>query len=173
VADAMTAMDAWAFEELAGALDPLPPPSALRARLMGAVDGPAKYLPFCGPLATQFDLPHERMKALLLQIDEPGRWVPGLDPLQGFLHFRPGPRFDGLHGGFARMRRGMQFPLHRHRDREVTYVLEGHVADDAGRWRGPGGAFDMPVGSDHTLTVSGDGDCLVAILHGGIEMLGT
>lgn len=166
------AMDGAVLDALAAGLDAVPAPASLRARLMDSVAGPAKYLPFCADLARHFDVPGPRMKELLFQIDEPGRWTPGIEPIQGFLHFRPGARHRGLHGGFVRMRRGTAFPLHRHRDRELTYVLEGTLIDDRGEHRGPGGIFDMEGGSRHALAVAGDGDALVALLHGGIEMLG-
>jgi hypothetical protein len=161
------------FGALATGLPPLSPPDDLRARLMRALDGPARYLPFCSDLAAAFDIPAAEMKSLLLAIDEPGRWTTGIEPIQGFLHFRPGSRHQGLHGGFVRMHRGMLFPLHRHRQRELTYVLEGALIDDGGVRKGPGSAFDMAAGSAHSLAVSGEGDALVALLHGGIEMLGT
>lgn len=166
-------LDTALFGALASSLEPQAPPGGLRARLMQALDGPARYLPFCAELATAFDLSPAAMKSLLFSIDEPGRWTTGIEPIQGFLHFSPGPRHLGLHGGFVRMRRGMLFPLHRHRQRELTFVLDGTLVDDRGLRQGPGGSFDMAAGSAHTLAVSGDGDALVALLHGGIDMLGT
>jgi mannose-6-phosphate isomerase-like protein (cupin superfamily) len=165
-------IDAAVFGTLASSLEPLQAPADLRARLLASVTGPAKYLPFCAELAAHFDLSGPRMKELLSQIDEPGRWTAGIEPIQGFLHFPPGARHEGLHGGFVRMRRGTLFPLHRHRQRELMYVLEGAVMDDQGRRLGPGGAFEMPAGSSHSLTVPGEDDVLIALLHGGIEMLG-
>jgi hypothetical protein len=160
------------FEQLASSLPPATPPGALRSRLMDAVSGPARYLPFCADLAQRFALSPAEMRALLSQIDEPGRWTPGIEPIQGFLDFRPGPPLLGMHGGFVRMRQGMHFPLHRHRRRELTYVLEGVLLDGTGERRGPGQVFDMAAGSAHSLTAVGTGDALVALLHGGIDMLG-
>jgi quercetin dioxygenase-like cupin family protein len=157
-------------EVLSSELTPLSPSSEVRTRLLENVRGPARYLPFCSELAGHFALSPVAMRGLLSQIDEPGRWMSGIDPIQGFLHFTPGDTLVGLHGGFVRMRHGMQFPLHRHRDRELTYILEGALTDGLNTRKGPGEAFDMAAGSEHTLRV--ESDCLIALLHGGIEMLG-
>jgi len=165
-------LEAHVFESVASTLDPVPVPPSARSRLMAEVTGRARFLPHAVALATHFDLGVEQMKDLLAAIDEPGRWTTGIEPIQGFLHFRPGPRCAELHGGFVRMRRGMAFPMHRHKHREVTYVLDGTLVDDRGNSRGPGGVFEMAAGSAHTLAVTGDDDCLIALLHGGIEMLG-
>jgi hypothetical protein len=165
-------LDTELFGTLAASLEPFAAPPALRARLLASVAGPAKYLPFCAELAAHFDLPASRMRELLSQIDEPGRWTTGIEPIQGFLDFSPGVRHEGLHGGFVRMRRGTLFPLHRHHERELMYVLDGAVMDDQGRRLGPGGASDLPAGSSHSLVVPGEADALIALLHGGIEMLG-
>jgi hypothetical protein len=166
-------LDGEFFGALSASLEPLSAPVELRARVLASVAGPAKYHPFCAELAAHFDLPAARIKELLSQIDEPGRWTTGIEPIQGFLHFSPGARHEGLHGGFVRMRRGTLFPLHRHRQRELTYVLDGALVDDQGRREGPGGAFEQEAGSTHSLAVPPDADCLIALLHGGIDMLGT
>jgi hypothetical protein len=157
---------------LSCALEPVAPGDDAKARLFSAIDAGAKYAPFCADLAEHFDLSRERVLELLSCIDEPGAWTQGIHPIQGFLHFRPGPRFASLHGGFTRMESGAGFPLHRHRDREVTCVLEGALRDGDGNRYGPGEAIDMPPGSQHTLRVDGDGPALLALLHGGIEMIG-
>jgi hypothetical protein len=157
---------------LSRALDPVSPGEDAKARLFAAIDRGAKYAPFCADLAKTFDLSRERVRELLSCIDEPGAWTRGIHPIQGFLHFQPGPRFQSLHGGFTRMEAGAAFPLHRHRDREVTCVLEGALRDGDGNRYGPGEAIDMPPGSQHTLRVDGDEPALLALLHGGIEMIG-
>lgn len=101
-----------------------------------------------------------------------GQWTPGLSPVLGFFHFRPGPRLAPLRGGFVRMQEGAAFPLHRHRDRELTLVLEGQMVDGDGVRYEPGDALDMPQGSTHTLRVAEGGPVMLALLHGAIEMLG-
>jgi anti-sigma factor ChrR (cupin superfamily) len=77
-----------------------------------------------------------------------------------------------LRAGIVRMQAGAGFPSHRHRDREITLVLEGRLVDDQGVQYGPGEALEMPEGSAHTLHVM-EGPAVLALLHGAVEMLGT
>jgi hypothetical protein len=157
---------------LAQALEPLPPPPDGRARLMAALAGPARYLPFCAELARHFALPESRMRELLACIDVPPHWKAGGSPLEGRYKFHPGPELAPLHGGFVRLLAGAGFPLHRHRDRELTFVLAGQIEDDRGTRFAPGSAIAMEAGSVHSLAVSGEAPALLAVLSGGIELLG-
>lgn len=157
---------------LALAVDPIAPPPEARARLMAALEGPARYLPFCAELAGHFALPQARMRELLASIDAPGTWKLGTAPLEGHYNFRPGPELLPLHGGFVRLLAGTGFPLHRHRSRELTFVLSGRLYDDAGRRFPPGSAIAMAPGSAHSLSVTEEGPALLAVLSGGIELLG-
>jgi len=161
-----------AFQLLAMALDPVTPPASTRVRLMAAIEGPARYLPFCAKLSSHFDLPEAKMRELLMRIDEPSTWKRGIAPIEGSYNFRPGPALAPLHGGFVRLLSGAGFPLHRHRDRELTFVLSGRLQDDAGKPFEPGSVIEMAPGSIHALSVTGDAPALLAILSGGIEMLG-
>ena len=68
-----------AFQLLAMALDPVTPPASTRGRLMAAIEGPARYLPFCAELCSHFDLPEAKMRDLLMRIDEPSTWKRGID----------------------------------------------------------------------------------------------
>lgn len=157
---------------LGKALEPVAPPAGARARLMAAIEGPARYLPFCDELSSLFDLTEATMRELLARIDVSSTWKRGVAPVEGYHNFRPGPGLAPLHGGFVRLLGGAGFPLHRHRDRELTFVLSGHIYDDAGKHFEPGNVIDMPPGSIHTLSVTDDAPALLAVLSGAIEMLG-
>jgi hypothetical protein len=157
---------------LSGALEPLPPPTGARVRLMAALEGSGRYLPFCAELAHHFALAEDRMRELLACIDEPSTWKRGASPLEGHYNFRPGAELAPLHGGFVRLLAGAGFPLHRHRDRELTFVLSGEIQDQQGTRFQPGSAIEMPAGSVHSLGVSGESPALLAVLSGGIELLG-
>jgi len=157
---------------LAVSLEPVPPSGGARARLMEAIEGPARYLPFCADLAKHFALSVPHMRELLACIDAPGSWKRGTAPLEGKYNFRPGPELLPLHGGFVRLLSGAGFPLHRHRDRELTFVLSGQLYDDVGKRFGPGSAIEMPPDSVHSLSVGGEAPALLAVLSGGIELLG-
>lgn len=161
-----------AFTLLSSELEAVSPPALLRSRLMSAIEGAARYLPFAAELAEHFDLSQAAARDLLLGIDGQDSWTSGVSPVLGFFHFRPGPRLAPLRGGFVRMQSGAQFPLHRHRDRELTLVLEGDMVDGEGVRYAPGEALDMPPGSTHTLRVADGSPALLALLHGSIEMLG-
>jgi anti-sigma factor ChrR (cupin superfamily) len=55
---------------------------------------------------------------------------------------------------------GIEIPVHAHRQREITMVLDGALSDDSARIYGPGDVLDMPTGSQHAISVVGDHDCL-------------
>jgi hypothetical protein len=158
------------FLLMATAAEPVATEVQARSRFLAALEQ-ERYLPFCRELARHFDLDESRMHALLARIDDPEAWTRGIDPIQGFLDFTPGPALLPLRGGFVRMRGGMLVRRHRHLDRELTVVLEGELVDDNARSYGPGSAIDMPAGSSHALAVPEGKDALVALLHGHIEML--
>jgi quercetin dioxygenase-like cupin family protein len=160
------------FRLLASGLPEVSPPSSLRSRLLSGIEGRARYLPFAADLAAHFDLSYGAARELLLGIDGSGQWTQGVSPVLGFFHFRPGPRLATLRGGFVRMQAGAVFPLHRHRHRELTLVLEGQMVDGDGVRFEPGEALDMPEGSTHTLRVADGGPAMLALLHGAIEMVG-
>ena len=160
------------LELLAKTLDPVTPPFGARERLMAAIEGPLRFLPFCAELSRHFDLTEARMRELFLCIDASSTWKRGAAPLEGYYNFKPGPALLPLHGGFVRLLGGTGFPRHRHRDRELTFVMSGCIYDDAGQHFAPGSVIDMPPGSAHTLSVTDEAPALLAVLSGAIEMLG-
>jgi hypothetical protein len=160
------------WDVLALALDPIDPPSRTRARLMAELTGGARYLPFAADLARHFELDSARLHELLGRMADPAAWNTGIDPTIGYLHFRPGAALVPLRAGIVRMRAGARVPIHRHRDRELTYVLEGAVVDGSGQRFAPGDALLAPAGSVHALAIDSGADCVMALLHGAIEFLG-
>jgi Cupin domain len=160
------------LELLAETLESREPPAGVRARLMAAIEGPMRYLPFCADLSRHFELPESRMRELLGCIDAASTWRRGAAPVEGSYNFRPGPALLPLHGGFVRLLGGTGFPMHRHRDRELTYVLSGSIFDHAGHHYAPGSVIEMAPGSVHSLSVTDEAPALLAVLSGAIEMLG-
>jgi mannose-6-phosphate isomerase-like protein (cupin superfamily) len=112
------------------------------------------------------------MRELLARIDDPARWIKGEPPIEGYVHFRPGARFAPRHGGFFRMLGGTGFPMHRHEEPELTFVLSGRLRDDKGELYDPGDVLDMPAGSSHALHVPDETPALVAVLGGRIAVTG-
>jgi hypothetical protein len=139
---------------------------------MATIEGPARYHPFCAELSRHFALTEDEMRELLGRIDGASTWRRGAAPLEGYYNFRPGPSLLPLHGGFVRLLGGAGFPMHRHRDRELTFVLSGRLHDDAGRHYEPGSVIDMAPGSAHSLSVTDEAPAVLAVLSGAIEMLG-
>lgn len=151
-------------------LTPVQPAPDTRRRLLGAVSGPLRFMPFAQELAGHFDLPLEHMQALLRDIDRAEEWQPGVLPAIAYRHFTAGPRTTGMHAGFVRLVPGSSTPEHRHLTRELTYVLRGKVIDSDGRSYGPGEAVAKEPGSAHSLSVGPD-ETWVATLIGQIELI--
>ena len=160
------------WELLALALEPVAPPPGARSRLMEAVSGPMRYAPFAFDLGHHFQLAAPDVEELLSRVSDESAWTQGIDPIIGFLHFRPGAELRPLRAGLVRMKAGARVPAHRHSDPELTYVLEGVVLDGTGRAYTAGEAIVAPAGSVHSITVDGGSTCLIAVLHGKIEFLG-
>lgn len=155
----------------AEALAPRPPSSDARDKLLAALDA-EPHLPFCAELARAFALPMPAMRELLARIADPRAWTRGIAPIEAFLDFVPGPSLAPLRAGFVRLGGGAWLPRHRHRERELTFVLAGEMVDGDGQRFGPGASIDMPPGSVHAIGVRQGQSALVALLHGGIEMTG-
>src|SRR5258706_12899010 len=101
--------ETWAL--LAEALEPVAPPPSVRARLLAAIDGPLRYRPFAKDLSRLFDLSLEDTHALLERLDRRNAWTPGVPPVHGFLHFRPGNAVAPLRAGLVRLQAESGFPV--------------------------------------------------------------
>lgn len=162
--------DAQLLALWAAALAPREPPRDARVRLMAALEA-EPHLPFCEELARAFALSVEATRALLGRIADPRVWTRGIVPIEAFFDFKPGAELLPLRAGFLRLGSGARLPAHRHRERELTFVLAGELIDGEQRRFGPGDTIDMPVGSIHSIGVPEGKSALVALLHGAIEMV--
>jgi quercetin dioxygenase-like cupin family protein len=167
--DVSTNAKAWVLLSLA--LEPLAPASHLRERLVASVARCDRYRPFFRDLAACFDMTERGVRELFARVDRPDAWAPGVGRTVGFMHFQPGPRLASSHCGLVRMGDGARVPRHRHREREVTFVLEGTVVDGDGTRYGPGQILDMAPGSTHALTVRGEPEALLAVLQSEIDVV--
>jgi hypothetical protein len=163
----MSADDAWTV--LASSLEPLPPPVGARDRLLAAVAAAAPYRALLPSLAATFDLTDRALHALLARMHDPDAWMPGVSGVIAFLDFQGGPRLGPAHCGIARMKSGSRIPRHRHRAREINFVLRGGLVDDAGTSYLPGQVLDAPAGSTHALRVIGEPEALLATLLTEVE----
>jgi quercetin dioxygenase-like cupin family protein len=159
--------DAWSV--LASSLELLPPPAGGRERLLDAIAAAAPYRSLLPAFAALFDLTGRAMHELLARMNDPRAWTPGIGHVVAFLDFEPGPRLAPAHCGVARMKNGALVPRHRHRGREITFVLRGVMVDGDGSTYRAGQAIDAPTGSEHSLRAIGEEDALVAILLADVE----
>jgi len=60
------------------------------------------------------------------------------------------------------VKRGMNMPLHDHRDTEMTLVLKGKIADYGGEFK-PGDLCIRQAGDHHSPSIGEDEDCLCLI----------
>jgi quercetin dioxygenase-like cupin family protein len=164
----MSAEDAWVL--LASSLEPVAPPPGARDRLLEAVAATAPYRAQLPGLAATFDLTPRALHELVGRMVDPGAWSPGVKGIIAFLDFHGGPRLGPAHCGIARMKDGARLPMHRHKAREVNFVLRGGLLDDAGATYLPGQVLDCPAGSAHALTVIGEPEALLAVLLSEIEI---
>jgi mannose-6-phosphate isomerase-like protein (cupin superfamily) len=165
--------EAWLALSLA--LPERSPPAALLDRLLAAADRAAPYRPYLAHLAASFDLDERAVHELLLRMDDPKCWTPGIGATLAFMHFDAGPRLGtaggAAHCGLARMRSGARVPHHRHKGRELTFVLRGGLVVDGGARIAAGQVLDVPAGSEHSLRVEGEPDALVAVMLSEIEIV--
>lgn len=153
---------------LALTLTPVPPPPALKARLLASVAA-ERHLPFLATVARFADLALEKMRGILKTIDDPQAWeelLPGMH----VIHFDPGPAMAGADTGFLRLEGGVRFPKHKHHAPEVTVVLEGELIDSDGSHYGPGDVFHKGEGDPHDYAAGPDG-LLIFTAHYGFEIL--
>jgi hypothetical protein len=161
-------------EALVGAAEALPPvaPSpGARARLLADLAGPDRFRPFFAELARRFDLGVEAVRALLARIDDPAAWEATEIPWVKLIHFDGGPALAGADAGFVRVSAGTRFPRHGHRGREMAFVLEGRMIQDA-RTFGPGDIDDVGTEMVHDYLVGPEADLVVMVWHHGITLTG-
>lgn len=151
-----------------------PAPAHLRERLLASLNGGAeRYAPFWQRLGELFELPLERVRSVLAELDAPGRWHAA--PIAGMrlFHLEPGPRLAAADAGIVSLEPGTAFPEHTHRGLERVLVLSGGYVDSTGAVFGPGALHEMPVGSSHAYRVLDAEPCVFAVLlHEGIEIDG-
>jgi hypothetical protein len=148
--------DLAALALLADILPPVAPPAAARARLLAALNGPARFAPLAREIAETFLVPVEAVLAGLARIDDDSAWLGAPSP---------GPSILPVHGRvvISRLPAGTRIPQHAHKTREVTYVLDGLLISDGTPHR-RASCMDMAPGTEHALQVSDDEDCIVVFV---------
>jgi len=161
-------------EALAGTTEGLPSlersPGA-RARLVEALAGPHRFLPFFLQLARRLDLTVGAVCRLLARIDDPAAWEASPLPWVKLIHFQGGPRLAGADAGFVRVGAGMPFPRHSHQGPEMSFILEGRMIEPERTYL-PGDAVEVTPDVVHAYVVGPESDMVVMVWHHGITLLG-
>jgi quercetin dioxygenase-like cupin family protein len=160
------------FGLLGASLTPIPPPAALKTRLLESVQA-ERFVPFAVPLTRYFDLAVERVRELLKWMNDPKtEWEMGPLPGIALLHFSGGPKVATADVGFVRLPRGLHFPWHRHTGYEVNFILQGTIRDHDGRLYGPGEVVEKASGTEHEFFVGEEEDLLIGVvLEQGFEIV--
>jgi quercetin dioxygenase-like cupin family protein len=167
--------DAAAIDGLAGGGSPAPaPPSReLRDRLLAETKKGGRFERFTDQVARLLDLDSAEAEKLLDGIDDPRSWGPGLMPGMDLYHVAGGPKVQNAITGFIRVAAGAEFPTHKHLGDEHVLVLQGHYVDEDGSEVGPGDVVSKRPDTSHSFKIVGGPDLLyLAVIHGGVEVLG-
>ena len=153
------------------AVEPASP--AARERLLVDTRHGRALPSFAGAVARLFDLPREQARALLVELEQPGSWGPGVVAGNWMRPIRLGPSLEGSAVGMMlRTTPGTVLPNHRHDGPERTYVLQGGYRDSAGGEVWAGEYSNMPGSSQHELHVLEPVECIAAVLvHGGFHLV--
>jgi predicted metal-dependent enzyme (double-stranded beta helix superfamily) len=120
-------------ETLGLAVDSIPLPPMLRARLESSLDRTHRFDDLEDVVAQLADLPLDQARTLLLRVDAPStKWDVGPAPGIDLLHFDGGPRVQNAITGFVRHAPGTTFPEHDHVGDEQVLVLQGSFEDSDG-----------------------------------------
>jgi hypothetical protein len=130
--------------------------------LLQSLRGPERYTLFAPEVATAFELDLAHAQAALRAIADATAWQPGAYPGSRLLLT---PELTARGSLIADLPLGMHIPVHDHSQRELTFVLDGELQDDARRRFGPGALVTMGAGSSHAITVVGAHACL-AVFRG-------
>ncbi len=143
-------------DELAAllAVDAAPVPAALRQRVERSVAAEGRFERFIGAVAKLLDIGADAARAMLDDLDVPGRWENSPWPGVTLVHVTGGPAVREAITGFVRIERGGRFPSHKHLGDERVLVLQGRLRDGvSGVVSKPGDHVTMAAGTAHALSV--------------------
>jgi len=163
-----------AAETLGLAVDALPLPPSLRARLERSLESTHRFDDLEDVVADLADLPIDQARALLLRVDAPTTsWDPGPAPGIDLLHFEGGPRVRDAVTGFVRHAPGTTFPEHDHVGGERVLVLQGAFEDADGTVYRSGEVAERGPCSPHSYRAVGPLPLVtMAVVQGGVVIGG-
>jgi hypothetical protein len=147
----------------------LPPPPALRSRLLAEIARPW-YATVLERFATLLDLPIAAARSLLDSLAGSSAWEHGPLPGLQVATVPAGAARAGAYAGLLRMTANAHFPAHTHLGDEHMLVLSGGFRDSDGRLFHAGDSLTSAAGTTHDFVVLSDGECLTAVVqYGGID----
>ena len=152
---------------LIDALAPVPPPAAVRDRLLASVAA-TRFDRFARRFGEIFDVAADRARELFRLIDDPStydRAIPGAM----LVHFEGGPACAGADCGFIILPAGTTFPWHRHDGEELVLVMQGTLIDHDGRRIGPGEEDHKGAASEHEFTAAPGDDLIFCARVWGVQ----
>jgi quercetin dioxygenase-like cupin family protein len=149
---------AAALSLLASVLPERAPPAERRAALLAELRGRQRFAPFVAEISAAFGVGRDPLRDALGRIPDESAWQPGLWPGSRLLST---PALAQAHTVIARLEPGSHIASHEHPYRELTYVLDGELTEDAAHRMGPGELLIMPPGSQHAISVAKDEESLV------------
>jgi hypothetical protein len=133
------------------------PDPQIRRRLLEALSGSERYSLFADDVARAFEVNVESARSALRRISDESAWRPAGFPGSRVL---VSPELAANGTVIAYLPVGMSIPVHGHAERELTFVLDGELLDDAQQRFGAGELLDMQVGTEHAIRVVGEHACL-------------
>jgi putative transcriptional regulator len=155
-------------------IPPVPPPPALRERVLKSVEAasPGRFDRFAERVAKAIDVSIARAKELLAGIDREESWSPAPVATSRFYHIQGGPGLvaAGTITGFVRVEAETKFPHHKHVGEEYVLVLQGGFTDDDGRVYRTGEDTRKAAGTSHAfVALPGEELVYLAVVAVGVE----
>ncbi len=143
-----------------------------RQRLMDAISGTNRFMPFVDELADLFDMTVDAVMEVLSATQRVTEWASVGVPGVRAHHFQAGPRLAGADTGLVFFEAGARFPHHVHHGRELTYVLQGTFHFSTGEVLRPGDRILLD-GSEHEVWAGESEDVIYAVFHHGLTVKGS
>ena len=150
------------------AVDAVEPTTTTKQALLQAIAGPW-YAPFVRRVAELCQVSHDAARALLVAVDDAGRWALGpADGVEAF-HIDAGPDLQDAVVGFIRIAPGAVFPEHAHVGAEDALVLQGGFIVGDGAEVKAGCERPMAAGSKHEVRATAEGCLYLGVVRGGLD----